>query len=197
VRIAFFLLLLGACTERALDAHDGSLDGGADARMCGTARVCTGGATHSQFALDAVCVMPGGDLEITGKPLSLGFCHCLHGCGPGIDGAIELLVANHSTSAKKLELAGVLYARNEITYEDAGGTSPGLRRMYTCPGGPSFWDGKIASGTTERVVIPQHFDVIGEPSAGDYRLRVQLSVDGELRWFELGTITMPADPHCG
>ena len=45
------------------------------------------------------------------------------------------------------------------------------------------------------IVVPQHFDVTA-PGQGDYHVRVQLSVDGALRWFELGTMTLAEDTSC-
>ena len=191
-------VLLASCSERALEVGAGtSAIFDAATTTCGDQRLCTESATKMKFTLPDVCVSSDGDLEITGKPVGLRFCHCLHGCGPGIDGAIELTIANHGLSARALALADVYYTGTgpaQEIYEDAS-AQPGLRRMYTCAGEGAAWDGRVASGETELIVVPQHFDVTA-PGQGDYHVRVQLSVDGALRWFELGTMTLAEDTSC-
>jgi len=188
------LLLAVACSERALEPAlaTSPSDGG----RCGEPRQCT--QPEGVFALDRVCVTPNGDLTVTGTPVSLAFCHCMHGCGPGIDGGIELAVENHGPSAATLEVLDVIYTSAvdpARVYEDHG-PEPGLRRLYTCDGDARTWDGRVRSGETERPLIPQHFDV-DKIIAGTYRLRVQIGVDGQARWFELGMVTLDENKDCG
>jgi hypothetical protein len=203
LRVALVLAaLLAGCGERALEVGVGSgaaptagVDlAVADLAPCGEQRNCTITATHSPFTLDDVCVSPAGDLEITATAQSLAFCHCMHGCGPGIDGAISLDVANHGLSARMLVLAAVHYQKDAIALESPS-VDPGLRREYTCHGEAVPWDGRIGSGHLEHLVIPQHFDV-AMPMPGAYAVRVQLTVDGALRWFELGTFSLGEDANC-
>jgi hypothetical protein len=201
VRATLIVLALAGCSERALEVAvaaappvGGDLAVADRPSSCGMQRDCTMIATHSPITLDHVCVTPNGDLEVTGKATGLDFCHCMHGCGPGIDGAIAIDVANRGLAARALTLAAVHYQNGAIALESPP-VEPGLRREYTCPGEATPWDGQVASGNLEHLVIPQHFDVAA-PMPGDYAVRVQLSVDGMLRWFELGMFSLGENTAC-
>ncbi len=189
------LLLLAGCAERALDGvrAPGDLAAPDGAAHCGAGRDCETLGPGTPVTLPGVCQSATGDLEVTGTPVGLRFCHCLHGCGPGIDGGIALEVSNHGLASRQLSLRTVHHQHGQVVFEAP--PMPGLQRGYTCPGDAVPWDGRVIAGATEHLVVPQHFDV-SAPAPAAYAVRVQLSVDGALRWFELGSFTLAEDPGC-
>jgi len=188
------LVASAACSERALDVEVPPVV----SPVCGAPRKCQNPATGAALGGHATCPMINGKLEVAHKSSSLGFCHCLHGCGLGIDGTIELSVANFGAVPHTIVLHDVFFTNDEGTlhFEDKDQTSAQrLAREYLCDGEESPFAGVIAAGAIDTLSISEHFDV-DTSAPGPYRARAQLDVDGELAWFELGKIVLSAPSAC-
>ena len=193
--IALAILLMGAsCSERALDVEVPPLP----QPVCGAPRKCQIAATGAAVGAAAACPMVNGKLEIAHKSSAVAFCHCMHGCGLGIDGTIELTVANYSAAKHTIVLVDVFFTNDEGTlhYEDKVATSAQrLTRAYHCDGEGTPFEGVVAPGAIDTLSIVEHFDV-AESAPGPYRARIQLEVDGVLAWFELGEIILGTPAEC-
>jgi hypothetical protein len=200
MRSLWLLALLAACSSRAVGIGVGVSEDGAVAPSCAAPRLCSLGIAQQQMMVEGVCSTVGGDLDIqpdTTQASTLKFCHCMHGCGPGIDGAFPIVVTNYSPTDHVLAIRDLFFtsADGALTYENQRPVDGLLHRRLTCAGDPTPWNGTVVSGSVEPMFIDEHFDVMSL-HPGTYRLRLQLDVDGQLRWFELGTVTLAEGPAC-
>jgi hypothetical protein len=198
--IAILALAIAGCTERSLGLAETVEP--VDDRPCGNERTCSGG-TRGAFTQKGVCVSDGGKVELEALGAEATFCHCLHGCGPGIEARLAFRARNRGRGEVSIDWSRVVYQAlatswsAPLSIEDRadGCCSPGVRRDYRCQGDRAPWDRQIASGAVEDLVIEEHFDV-SQIAPGRYRIDAELLVDGAVRDLSFGELDVAELPGC-
>jgi hypothetical protein len=130
----------------------------------------------------------GAFFDIHIDSATLWTCNCHHGCGPGIDGSISVVVTNTDTVARTIQIVdvrlvpvggGTTLVASALGYFTVMGTD--VDHMYTVAGGSMEY----------RNVVP-YID-LSRTMPGNYRVEVLVRVDGVNVTLSLDTFitTMP------
>ncbi len=192
VRLLAATLFVGCAST--VSTSDASVDAtAADAMVCVPARTCSAAALPEVSA--AACYAPGG-VALTPASVSLSFCRCLHGFGPGVEGTLAVSLANQTTRAIEVGLDPTL----TLTAVADGQPVPlgacctvHIARSYSCEGDPMPWRGHVDPARTERLRVDVHIDAPERPP-GRYRVRLTVSIDGTPRVIDMGEADLGLAP---
>lgn len=203
LRLLAAALLVGCAAT--VSASDASVDApagdaatrdapGSDARVCALGRMCTPAAFPE--SINAACYEPNGTVELTGGTVSLSFCRCLHGFGPGVDGSLVFWVTNQTARPIELGVSPTLTLTSVTDgrpVEIGGCCTLRVVRPYTCEGDATPWRGRVDPARTERLRVDVHVDT-PETRPGRYRVGLTVPVDGAQRSIDLGEQDLPLAP---
>jgi hypothetical protein len=117
---------------------------------------------------------------------NLVFCHCRHGCGPGLDGSIGVTARNDGTESVALHVTALhfLGATTLDVTTDSG--LLGQTQPVT-----------LAPNESRALTFSLQPDVANDFPPGDYEL--ELWLDDAAAHFALGSTAIPyeANPNCG
>ncbi len=161
--------------------------------VCAPARTCSAALPEVSAA---ACYQPGGIVAVTPTSVSLSFCRCLHGFGPGVDGTLGFSLTNQTSRAIEVGLDPTL----TLTAVADGQPVPlgacctvHIARSYTCEGDPMLWRGRIDPARTERLRVDVHVDAPERPP-GSYRVGLTVSIDGASRVIDMGEAELGLAP---
>lgn len=201
VVVAAFWLLGCAASVSPVDGSDaatGDVTAGdavvGDAMACSVARTCT--AMAPPEALAAACSAPGGSVELAAAGVSLAFCRCLHGFGPGVDGTLSFSLSNRTARPIQVDLDAQLRltaVADGRAVELGPCCTQHIARSYTCAGEPSPWRGRVEPARTERLRVDVHVDT-PETRPGRYRVALTVQIDGTPREIDMGEAELGLAP---
>jgi hypothetical protein len=115
------------------------------------------------------------------------FCFCRHGCGPGLDGYIRVLVRNTGPDAVTFEPTALHFdGPSNFDVSDEGGL------LGTMPA-------TVAAGSSAEVVLTLQPDTASEFPTGTYQLGIQLAIGQRSASLPVGSVAIPFQPNdeCG
>lgn len=185
-------------SDASVDAAAGVDVAAADAPAVG-AMVCYAGRTCTAAPPEvtaAACYAPGGVVELTAPSVSLSFCRCLHGFGPGVEGTLGFTLTNQTARAVQVDLRPTLTLTSVADGRpvDLGACCTlHIARSYTCQGEPTPWRGRVEPARTERIRVDVHLDAPETPP-GRFRVGLTIAVDGAPRAIDMGEAELPLAP---
>jgi hypothetical protein len=125
------------------------------------------------------------DVELVSS--SVVFCFCRHGCGPGLDGSIQIVVRNTGASTLTFQPAA-LHFSGASTFE--------VDRDHGLLGA---FPKTVPAGDEITLHLSLQPDLDADFPFGEYSLRLRSSVGAQTVESDLGTLEIPYSPndYCG